>query len=513
MKRLLFLTVFLQIVWSVSNAAPIVGTEALYPSKKVSVVSVDYGTDSTVLTFVTPNDAGNKFHVGHGLYIVDDKGERHHAIGFNGIDVDSVYILDGSGSMRFSVSFTPVGQGNQALDVCDPGHFRIFGIHDSKSTLVIPPAIYGNDAIEDSPLMFEPADVEIEGVLHGMQGKAGSVTFRAMEDYITIPKEEYSASVDGDGHFRMKFRAYAPKWEYLTINTSFGRDVARIYFRPGDRIFIDLYDPSEGKEVKIRNMSGRSTMERLVNTYTGIWFSSFDYVGNMTDNIRHYTDDGTYSRVEEHAAFKSHTFDEQMSSLRKDYEKNLLFADYICWHNRLSPYEARLYREHIQMYYCWLGMETWGAVQNIARYSGQESRRREFGRLLEGQNSGMDFLKVIDPHSTSLLLCHYDGLSRLWATEAALQLEERVEDKDAGFCEKLMEQRHEILRSITGWDEGSVAMQIMTVCEMHYMYDKYKDKHGRELKELYKKVREGFRNPYLRQQLDSSYDSSMQHAD
>ncbi len=511
MKRLLFLTVFLQTVWSVSKATPIVGTEALYPSDKASVVSVDYGTDSTVLTFVTPNGAGTKFHVGHGLYIVDDKGERHHATGFNGIDADSVYILDGSGNMRFSVSFTPVGPGNLTLDVCDPCHFRIFGVHDSKTPPVIPPAVYGDDATEGSPQMFEPADVEIEGVLHGMQGKAGSVTFRAMEDYITIPMEEYSASVDGDGHFRMKFRTYAPKWEYLTLNTSFGRDVARIYFRPGDRIFIDLYDPSEGMEVKIRNTSGRSTMERLTNTYTGIWFGSLDYVGNMTDNRRHYTDDGAYSHSEKDAAFKDHPFDEHMSSLRQDYEKNLRFADYIIWHNRLSPYEARLYREHIQMYYCWLCMETWGAVQSIARYSEQESRRREFGLLLEGQKSGMDFLNEIDPYSPSLLLCHYDGLSRLWATEAALQLEEGMAQKDSGFCEKLMEERHGIVRSLTGWDEGSVAMQIMTVCELHFMYDKYKDSHGMELRELYKKVREGFKNPYLRQRLDSSYDSAMQH--
>ena len=295
MKRILFLTLFgiLAIVHAKSNTK----LSYLYSNtNEIEVARIRYDKDATCVTFKTTRQVGPTFKIGHGIYLVDDKGERHHAIGAEGIKLDSLYVLYKGQLLKFTIMFPRIDETNCALDIICPGSFGIYGLHDSNVKLNIPKAVGKVDNEETDFQYFKLQDTEIDGTIHFADGNILSQVYCNYETprpYLREENTKYS-SIDASGHFSAKFKMYTPQMIQLRdarlMSSNF--NAGFIYVRPGDRISVEMNGIHEGKGIAYKNLSGREAYNRLANC-PWIPITALDrqkYIGPLylvkTDNLK-----------------------------------------------------------------------------------------------------------------------------------------------------------------------------------------------------------------------------------
>jgi len=486
MKRIIFLTLFgiLAIVHAKSHTK----LSYLYSNtNEIEVARIKYDKDATCVTFKTTRQVGPTFKIGHGIYLVDDKGERYHAIETNGIKFDSLYVLSKDQQLNFSIKFPSIEESNCALDIICPGSFGVYGLHDSKVKLNIPKAKGRADNAETDFQHFKLQDTEIDGTLHFADGNILTQVYchsEAPRPYLREESTKYS-SIDASGHFSATFKMYTPQMIQLRdarlMNTNFYTGF--IYARPGDRISVEMSGISEGKGIAYKNLSGREAYNRLTNCpwISITCFNMQKYFGNLSDG------------------FAGYSYEQHCSMLKADFEKAMEYADYVCWHYRLSPYETLLYLNSVKSFYINQLSNVDVFIKNKYQDAREEEERMRYKAMLD--KADYSYLKFLDPEDVSLLYCDIDpfGYSdQLYPIESCIS---KVPENTPNRWRKIIELQQEELNRITGWTGRTFFMEMLIAQEAFQMVFRYHISEA-ELAE----VKSMLSHPYCRQYLDIIYD-------
>ena len=477
--------------------------DCLFNLGKVNIESVVYTPQATIISFTTTEQTDSIFAVNHGIYLIDDKGERHHAIRAEGISFDSVYQVEKERPRSFSVAFTPVDEHNSALDVINPGHFSIYGIHDSGTVLNIPSAkdCYSQSYHPDDKF-FQPQETVIEGVIHG-GGSNGSTLLFLMRT--TTGEKQPVCTVDESGHFSMRFTLSCPKLALLD-DAGTRRSLAYLFVRPGDHLYVDIYGGNDGTETKVENRNGEYACPKLANIHVGTWKMSFNYISNLQPQSG-----------QQNQAFSKYSPEEHWKILMDDYASNMHFADYMCWHNCLSPFESRLYLESTEMYYGWMLCELGARLCNMVYAKETSPQLADIAARVDDilVDRFYTLTRDIQPDSPTLIYGEYcSSLSHLFDSYPAKKRCDSILETETDYCERMLKTQMDVIHRITGWDDESLLMQYNEILALNRMMsqcsfsDKYRKAHASELRQLYASVRREISNPCLLRQLDAFYEQN-----
>ena len=472
-RKAVFAVVFLLSV-GCANARSVKNIVWLYAfDSHVDITKIDYGSRKTTVHFSTCRHHEESFCIGHGIYIVGDDGIRHHAIGTKGITLDSIYQIGKGKGLDFSIDFEPVAIFNRFLDVRNPFCFSIYGIHDNAIPVAIPQARGEVPDNEADFSLFKATDVEIEGVLHDPTGEMGSIV---QINYVPPrpepdKRQKKTAKADANGHFYMRFNMYAPQRMFFIYPYAHG-DVGNIYVRPGDKIFVNLYDPQDGKGIDYQNLSGRNTYNSLSNAPT-YPFDPNKYNKNLRPNIR----------------FMQWDYQQQQEELMKEYDNSLDFANYICWHYHLSPYETRLYLDNIHGNFISLLLSTDIGVKLQHLFSQTASEKEQYGVILN--NMKYAYLKRLSPNDAILITntgveYSINLLSQLPPIEDCVN---KIPKNEPNRWRKIIDLQQKELNRITGWTGMTFVMELIIINDIWYLSEK-------EIENEYMQVRQLLNHPY-----------------
>ncbi len=503
MKNVMILWMILSTLCLQSNARVIVSPGCLYTSGHVAVLKIDNKASECVVTFNTTEKTGTSLRIEHGIYLVDDNGERHHAIRAEGIAFDSVYQVEKERPRSFSVAFTPVDEHNSALDVINPGHFNIYGIHDSGTVLNIPSAkdCYSQSYRPDDKV-FQPQETVIEGVIHG-GGSNGSTLLFLMSS--NIGEKQPMCTVDDSGRFSMRFTISCPKLALLD-DASTRRSLVHLFVRPGDHLYVEIHAGNDGAETTVENRNGDYACPKLANIHVGTWKMSFNYISNLLPQ-----------GGQREQSFSEYSPEEHWRILMDDYASNMRFADYMCWHNRLSPFESRLYLERTEMYYGWMLSELAARLCNIVYAKETSPQLADIASRVDDILVDRFYVLTRDilPDSPTLMYGEYgSSLSHLFDSYPAKKRCDSIQETEADYCERMLKTQMDVIHSITGWDNESLLMQYNEILALNWMMsqcnfsDEFRKAHASELRQLYASVRREISNPCLLRQLDAFYEQN-----
>jgi hypothetical protein len=490
MKRILFLTLFgiLAIVHAKSNTK----LSYLYSNtNEIEVARIRYDKDATCVTFKTTRQVGPTFKIGHGIYIVGDDGIRHHAIGAEEIKLDSLYVLYKGQRLEFSVRFLPVPESNLTLDIICPGSFGVYGLHDSNVKLNIPKAVGKADNEETDFQHIKMQDTEIEGIIHFSDGNILTQVYcnsEAPSSYLREESTKYS-SIDASGHFSAKFKMYTPQMIQLRdarlMNTNFSTGF--IYVRPGDRISVEMNGIREGKGIAYTNHSGREAYNRLANC-PWIPITALDrqkYIGNMT------------------AGFVDYSYEQHYEMLMADYKKAMEYADYVCWHYCLSPYETLLYLNSVKSYYFNLLAGTDVYIKDRYQDTNDEEERLRYKVMLD--KADYSYLKLlVEPNDVSLLYCDISPFGFSYQLYPIENCFGKVPENTPNRWRKIIELQQEELNRITGWTGRTFFMEMLIAKEVHKLFQHHISE--ADLAD----VKAMLSHPYCKQYVDIAYEEYKQ---
>ena len=482
MKHLLFL---FTILWG--SVIPLFGRPVvisnlsfLYANaNQIEVSEISYGKDVTTVTFQTIRNADSTLKVGHGIYIVDDNGRRLHAIGTKGIKLDSLYILYEGQQIRFSVDFPAAAESNQALDIVDPTRFSFYGLHDASAQLNIPRCTPEIDPAEISDAFFLPAKTTVEGILHDSNDQFGQLLYCNYDPPRPYLQEEHSkfADISSPGRFSVSFTMYAPYHvDFRRYRLDVRHPLGPIYVRPGDNVFVEIFDALDGKETVYRNLSGGKAYNQLVNS-PGFPFDYWKYHKNISDGFT----DVSYPR--------------HMVALDEDYHAALKFADYICWHYHLSSFETQLYLNELNWNYFFVMISSDIDVQNRYNQAKTDTERQKWGSLIEQMD--YSYLKYINPNDPSTIYRHNNYVAGMVKQLSPLvRCLDKVPATASNRWQKVIDLQQEELNRITGWEGRTFFMELL-IAELSY--DMLQQKIGdSELEQ----IKSSLTHPYCRQLVD-----------
>ena len=450
----------------------------------VDVTRIDYGKNTTTVYFSTCGHTDSPLTIRRDMYIVGDDGLRHLSKGSRNIEFGTSYELGHGKRMEFSIDFEPVKATNRVLDVRNPGQFSIFGLHDEGIQLVIPKAVGEVPTEESDYSLFVQGDVEIEGILHDPTHELGNIV---QMNYIAPRNEPQQRSTqasktDDDGHFSMRFNMYGP--QNISILQPYAHGfMGSIYARPGDKIYVELYDPQENAVMEYKNMSGRKEYNKL--GYAPAWSVQRNkYHGNLRPDSR----------------FMVASYESQYSELMEKYSKILEFADYVCWHYNLSPFETLLYQYDIHSEFLNLLLATdIGAYYQLTDTKVQQEKEK-YATIVAKMN--YYYLRNIDPNSP--MLATDQGMilipSLLYQTALIQQCISQVPADDANRLQKVVGLQKDALERVAGWKGQTLMLELLIVQDFFRM-------EGIDLddKANVSSARELLHHPYSRQCFDIYY--------
>ena len=499
--------VCLLVVSVMSDARKITDIESLYKaSDGLEVVGLEYSSDATTLTFRTTKACTPTLKVGHGIYIVDDNGQRHHAIGSEGIKLDSLYVMVKGQSRNFSISFDPVDVDNKLLDVRDPGFIVVYGLHDRNDSVIIPKVECCIDSDEYRFLQSgENGFVEIEGTFHSSDVVDGTVLYFDYDCLDFQIEEDLYAKVNKDGHFKLRFMVGPPQAVLVKKGyANSGEYLGYLYLRPGDKIHLDLYDVREGKDMSVRNLSGRKTYERLCGLINRqFFFNISDYIEDIWTNFTHLG------------------YDAHNADLWNCYNKDMEFVNYLCWHNGCSPFESHMLFTNLKETYVCQFLMLDLAVKNL--YSGLKVQEQD--AILAGLDDEFDgsdtvrFLQYMDKMDYSYLklldsddltcMSQNDYFHRIVNMIAQLKplvlCHDVVAKDDENRWMKIIDLQREELNRLAGWTDFPFVAQVAIASDYPQVFGwKPADE------KLYQQVRALLTNPYCKKLLDCRHQQMLE---
>ncbi len=496
------LTFCLLTVTALVGARKITKVECLFGhTNRVEVSCIEYTPEATILTFKTTKECVPTLKVGHGIFIVDDKGKRHHAIGTDGIKLDSLYVMVKGQTRKFSIAFDPVAMDNNFLDIKDSDHMTMYGLHDKNLKFTIPKVEQDIDSNEYKALSSgEEGYVEIEGTYHSNEEVEGTVLYI---DYDNLTANSFQladkyAKVDKNGHFKFCFRMDSPKSVAIQKGRmNYGECLGLLYLRPGDKLQLEVSDPSSGIGLSSQNLTGRRTYDKYSNIMERRQFFFF----NISDYIRNWDTDLNYMGYDAHYA-----------DLWDCYKKDSVYINYICWHNQCSPYENHLIITTMKEMYVWHFLVLDRMVNTL--YDKLKSRERDaIHRGTETEFDGSDsirllqymkkmdysYFRLLNPDDlTSITIDYFPGITSMINVLTPLShCHDAVDMDDKNRWIKIIELQQKELNRIAGWTGIPLVMQ-MSIC---MDYSKVFDLKPADEKQ-YQQVRALLANPYCKQFLD-----------
>lgn len=400
-------------------------------------------------------------------------------------------------SRKFSISFDPVDVNNKFLDIIEPEILAIYGLHDKKGQVAIPEVGQSVDSNEYE-LIQSGAEgyAEIEGTYHSSENVSGTVLYFDYDFLRTRIEADQYAKVDENGRFKLRFWMDAPqsvsvKKGCRNIFTSLGE----LYLRPGDRIQLDLYDEPEGIEMSSRNLFGRKTYDRYSKLMRRLLFINIlDYQRNLYNNMENMD------------------YDTQYADLWNCYKKDSAFTNYLCWHNKLSPFEAHLqFALFKEIYLCWF-LTLDNGVKNLY----QKLKKEEEDAMFQGRGDEFDgsdttrflqyikrmdyaYLRLFEPDDiTCIAISEFKGNARaLGYLEPIQRCRDMVAIDDKNRIVKMVELQCEELNRMAGW-KGLPFVAQMMVANNHVGRSDWKPMDDRQ----YKMIRNMLANPCCSKILD-----------
>ncbi len=431
----------------------------------VKVTRIEYAPDATILTFKTTKECVPTLKVDHGIFIVDDNGQRHYAINADGIKLDSLYIMPEGETRRFSISFDPASESNQALDVRGSGMFSIYGLHDADSKLDIPKAQceVNNNEVDSS--CFKTDWVDIEGVFHDDSDKNSTIYARYNTERTSIRENKYNkySTIDDEGRFHMRFLMYAPSNVQLSRGQFSAESFGEIYLHPGDKVHVDIYKRGRSIEVISKNLVGKKSYNNLMNAPVIapdiLWFNSLVY----------------------HYAYNETMYNDCAARLNKGYAKALKCVDYICWHYKFSPYESALYTECINAKY-------------VKMLTSLALLRQSAGGAVD-----YSYLRYLDPENVTIPFICTETLVPAIIVQLSpfRKCHEQVDENDANRWMKVIDLQHQEFERIMGHSGYPFLFQMMVVEDYASVFN-WKPADERQ----YQQVRDWLTSPYCKKRLD-----------
>lgn len=427
----------------------------------VEVACIEYTPEATILTFKTTKECVPTLKVGHGIFIVDDKGQRHYAISTDGIKLDSLYVMVKGQPRKFSIAFDPVSENNQALDVRGGGMSSIYGLHDAKRGFTISQASREVNLDEIDPVRFATDWVEIDGVVHDDNHKNGTIcaNYYSERPYLNEDKCGKYSGIDENGRFHMCFLMYSPTSVQLSMSEYGGEWFGDIYLRPGDKVHVDVNGDGSHMAIASDNQTGLPAYNNLMNA--PVLAPEYSQLNNRT------FDDGTYAQC--------------MSKAKNGYTKALELANYICWHYNLSPFEAELYFEYIQAYY--VNLFTMFALKGESA----------------GESVDYSYLRDIDPDNATFSFIS----TGIYVSDMIVQLNpfrkchQLVSNDDPDRWLKVINLQRLEFERLTGKSGFPFLFQMMVAADYHSVFD-WKPTDEAQ----FQKVRELLTHTYCKKRLD-----------
>ena len=485
------------------NARTIKSVKSLYKKGcPIEVIRIDYLRNATIVHFVTEKNVGQSFRIGHGIYVVGDDGERYHAIGTKGIKFDSLYVLYKGQHMKFSVSFEPVAEKNLALDIIEPESFSIYGLHDKKEGLFVPTITGEFDKSEENDIYFQSMDIEIDGVLHDEDNNLSKVIYANYLSNIREPKDMYAdqyAEADATGHFKMCFTMQHPR-QFSFIMPKVG---GSIIAHPGDKLYVEMYRNSEGKELIYKNLTGGKTFNKLVNA-PGRFYDDSKYLRNVTSD------------------FANFGYNEHYTGLMERYDFELEYANYICWHYKLSPHETQLYLANVNGYYVYMLLETDCRIQTRYYESITEENKKKNGKpfyvgaiLPEKekdqykdyvQHMDFSYLNRIDPNNYFYMINGwyqwvYEMISNIHSVKQCVNT---VLAKDSFPWKEIIEKQKKEINRIIGCEGMTICLEYIIAYSAPSIWRQYPC-----TDEQYQEIQQMMSHPCTRKLLEYNYNTQI----
>ncbi len=471
------------------NAQVINRVDCLYGSRSLRVTRIEYGDEATKVTFKTTKECGPTLKVGHGIYLVDDNGKRHHAIAAEGIQFDSLYVMVKGQKRKFTISFHPVNTDNNFLDIRDQKEgYYIYGLYDMKERPNVPEVSTDIDHDELALLTNgKDGDVEISGTYHSTLDQYETVLYFAYNFFGNeLDYADHYAKTDSVGRFHLKFHTHTPAlvffWKGYKNVRNFPRE--RMYIHPGDKIKLELTDWDEGKEQSYNNLSGRMAYNKIINAsdlllfYAGLHWKYTKAMNNMSIHK---------------------DYDDIRADALECCKRELNLANYICWHNRLSPYESRLYFNSIRLFFVsfllnldWAVKIMYDNIKDINNMA--ESERSKYDAAdstrclsIMGQ-ADYSYLKLIDPNDLSLIADpDVSGTTSMLANMRPIQgCHDMVPEGDPDRWMKVIGLQQKKLERIAGWTGMPLLVQLMIVKDYPLLFgwEPADDRQYRQVREL-----------------------------
>lgn len=466
---------------AMSWAGSITKTAWLYSfDSHVDVTRIDYDKKKTTLYFTTCRHHLVSFSLSSRVYIVGDNGERCKVIGTKGIELDSIYLIGNGKGITFSVDFEPVNAANEYLDVQDPLNFSIFGIHDSKRGGSIKPSLIVKVPSEESDdALFHPQETTIEGILHDPTGELGEVV---QINYIPPRPDPNNMSnqtvrIDKDGYFTMKINMYAPQNMFFIKPYTHGY-IGDFYARPGDHLFVEVFDPYDNKGVISTNLSGHQTYNKLQYTPT-MPYDSEKYTKNLNTQ----------------SLFAYMSYQRQREELLGHYLQRKDFAKYICGHYGLSPYETKLYYDILLGDYLILTISSDICAKKQYKRTTDTRLKQQLEESLKNNDYG--YLKELNPNDATVVTNN--------TLEAAINMINQLDPIEECFevvpkgtpsrWKKIVKMQQDALNRITGWEGMTFIMEQIIINDISYLSQE-------EIKQEYSEVRRMLKHPFSQTYFD-----------
>jgi hypothetical protein len=507
--KISFVCALLMAVSSALYAHKITNVACLFGHfKSVKVVSIEYTSQATVLTFKTTETCTPTLKIGGGIYIVDDNGQRHHSIGTEGIKLDSLYVMVKGQTRKFSISFEPVDANNKFIDVRSE-QVRLHALYDARDKPEVPVV---EDSIDDEELHYLTSGVagyvEVDGMFHGDGDVDGTVLYFDYDGFILNPlrwADQY-VKVDKDGHFKARFKIDSPAVFPLRKGyRNIGEYLGMLYLRPGDKLHIEVRDCSDGMDITCTNLSGREAYNRFANVSPSMLSANFyEYRKDFQSRL-------TYMGYDAHYA-----------DLQECYKKDMEFANYLCWHNGFTPFESRLCMNSMKEMYLggflsldiYVGTLLSRARQDAeyARVTGKDNDYEDVDTTyLKALRDSMDYayLKLLDPTDVSLMT---DRTFKITAgtisqLKPLAQCHDAVAKDDANRWMKIIDLQRKELERFAGWTDIPFVMQMMIVSDYLSVFDRKPADENQ-----YQQVRALLTNLYCKQYLDGMHKDRLEKA-
>lgn len=293
--------------------------------RNLSIDKVVISDTATLLACSFEGKAGSWLQWAPTTVLSDDKKREYPLRNVSGVGGGEKLYVPDSGKVEFQLNFAPMPDNTKIFDLVEGTNkksFRIYGIHDAKSSIKIPVAEEEDALKEIADFLFEKNTAVVRGKIEGYSRQKGYgvaiFEYRTFDDPHGISAP--CVCIQEDGTFSAELLLDHPLW--AGISTGGDRPQIPFYVCPGDTLDITVKGLDKGRmSLEYATTRPEGCCETLLKHEVPVIYSEWEKDG---ENAFSMSDD----------AFLNMT--------GRCLDENGRLCDYLAWKYGFSPREVRL---------------------------------------------------------------------------------------------------------------------------------------------------------------------------